>query len=543
VTGPGRNLSAPSAPPLGRLDVVGVAVLVVVGVALRWWTRSPLWLDEALSANIAALPLGDIGDALRRDGHPPLYYWLLHGWMQLFGEGDTAVRSLSGVFGVLSLPLAWEAGRRRAGRAGGLVVLALTAITPWCVRYSTEARMYALVLTLVFAGWLLADDLLARPSRWRWAALAAVTGGALLSHYWAIHLGIASVLLLAWTWWRVGRAGGRIGPDVPPDGTWRPTGPDVRAGVVRVATALAAGALLFVPWLPAFLDQLRSTGTPWAAAGRPTAAATELLGALGGGARYAEAVLFGLGFYVLVLFGATLLPDDRRRAIVDFATVPGVRGEVALGLLVAAVGTGAGLLTEAAFQARYAAAFLPFLLIAAGVGLARMPAPWPRRLAAMALSVLAGVGLVANVVDDRTQGEQVARAIAAGAGPGDVVAICPDQLGPASSRALPDDVDAFGLPAFDGPERIDWRDYAERNESADPAAAVAEILERAGDGTVWYVLNPGYRTYEGWCEAVLGGLQTARPAAEIVVEGRPEEVFEPMFLYRFPASADGAQGG
>jgi len=524
VTGPGRNIDGPSAAPLGRLDVVAVAVLVAVGVAFRLATRSPLWLDEALSVNIASLPLGDIGDALRRDGHPPLYYWLLHGWMEVFGDGDLAARSLSGVFGLLSLPLAWEAGRRRAGRPGGLAVLAVTAITPWCVRYSTEARMYALVLTLVFAGWLLADDLRARSSRWRWAALALVTGGALLSHYWAIHLGIAAVLLLAWTWWR-GEA-------------------DERRGALRVATALAAGALLFLPWVPAFLDQVRSTGTPWAAAGRPTAAVTELLGALGGGARYAEAVLFGIAFYVLVLLGLTLLPDGRRRAVVEFTTVRGVRGEVAIGLLAFAVGTTAGLLTEAAFQARYAAAFLPFLLIAAGVGLARLPAPWPRRLTALALTALAGVGLVANVVDDRTQGEEVAMAIADGAGPDDVVAICPDQLGPASSRALPDDLDAFGLPAFDGPERIDWRDYADRNEAAEPADAVARILERAGDGTVWLVVNPGYRTYEGYCEAVLAGLQAQRPATELVVEARPGEVFELMNLYRFlPSSADGAQGG
>jgi mannosyltransferase len=526
VTGPRRNTHARTAADLARLDVVAVVALVVVGVAFRAFTRSPLWLDEALSVNIAALPLGDIGDALRQDGHPPLYYWLLHGWMQLFGTGDAAVRSLSGVFGLLSLPLAYEAGRRRAGHAAGLCVLALTAITPWCVRYATEARMYALVLTLVFAGWLLADDLLARPSRWRWAALAAVTGGALLSHYWAIHLGIASVALLAWTWWRAGRTSEAIGSDVAA----------VRAGVVRVVSALAAGAVLFLPWVPAFLDQLRSTGTPWASAGRPTAAATELLGALGGGARYAEAVLFGIAFYVLVAVGLLLLPQDRRRAVIDFATVPGVRGEVALGLLTAAVGTGVGLLTEAAFQARYAAAFLPFLLIAAGVGLARLPAPWPRRVTGLALAALAGVGLVANVFDHRSQGRQVAEAIVAGGGgAGDLVVVCPDQLGPASLRSLPSDIEAVGLPAFDHPRRIDWRDYAERNEAADPAAAVVRILDEAGEGTVWMVLNTGYRTYEGYCEAVLGGLQGSRPA-ELVVTGRSSEVYEPMHLYRFPSN-------
>src|SRR5690606_15781526 len=121
--------------------------------------------------------------------------------------------------------------------------------------------------------------------------------------------------------------------------------------------------------------------------------------------------------------------------------------------------------------------------------------------------------------------------------PADVVAVCPDQLGPATLRSLPDDLPAFGLPSLDRPSRIDWRDYAERNEAAEPADAVASVLERAGDGAVWMVLTPGYRTYDGYCEAVLGGLGAARPGV-LVVEPR-SEVFEPMTLYRFGASADG----
>lgn len=515
MTGPRRNAAPTPAHGLSSLEVAAVAVVVVIGVAFRFLTRSPLWLDEALSVNIASLPLGEIGDALRRDGHPPLYYWLLHGWMELFGSSDVAVRSLSGAFGVLSLPLAYVAGRRRAGHAAGLCVLAVTAITPWGIRYATEARMYSLVVLFVFAAWLLADDLLDRPSRWRWAALAALTGAALLTHYWVLYLGVAAIVVLAWRWWRT-------------------DGPS-RSGCLRVVTALAAGAVLFLPWVPSLLDQVARTGTPWAQAGRPTTAVTELLGALGGGARYAEAVIFGMAFYVLVLLGLTLVPEGRRRAALDFGTVPGVRPEVSVGLLAAAVGLVVGLLTEAAFQARYAAAFLPMLFIAAGVGLARLPAPWPRRLGGTALVLLAGVGLVANVVDERSQGEEVARAIVDTAGPDDLVVVCPDQLGPAALRSLPDDIRAVGLPAFDRPVRIDWRDYAARNEAADPDDAVARILEEA-DAAVWLVLNVGYRTYEGYCEEILTGLSAGRPGGGLVVDARPVEVFETMILYRFPPS-------
>ncbi|MEY2448194.1 MAG: mannosyltransferase, partial [Acidimicrobiaceae bacterium] len=127
-------------PSLHPIEFVAVGASVVAGVVLRFWTKSHLWLDEALSVDIARLPLGDIPDALRHDGHPPLYYFLLHGWMSLFGEGDVAVRSLSGVFAVLALPLAWCAGRRVGGQVTAWAFVTLLALSPFAIRYGTETR-------------------------------------------------------------------------------------------------------------------------------------------------------------------------------------------------------------------------------------------------------------------------------------------------------------------------------------------------------------------------------------------------------------------
>jgi len=63
----------------------GVAAAVAVGIVARFVQRSPLWLDEALSVNIARLPVSDLLEALWHDGHPPLYYLLLHFWMEVVG--------------------------------------------------------------------------------------------------------------------------------------------------------------------------------------------------------------------------------------------------------------------------------------------------------------------------------------------------------------------------------------------------------------------------------------------------------------------------
>src|SRR5690554_4518126 len=108
---PPRSRS-PRLASIGRaLLVLAVAAASVVGVVLFGVSSGELWLDEAQSVAIARLPTGDLFDALRNDGAPPLYYLVLHAWIRVFGESTTAVRSLSGVFALASLPAMWFLAR------------------------------------------------------------------------------------------------------------------------------------------------------------------------------------------------------------------------------------------------------------------------------------------------------------------------------------------------------------------------------------------------------------------------------------------------
>lgn len=492
------------------LEVRIVAAAVAVSMVARFATRSPLWLDEALSVHIAELGVGDLLDALRRDGHPPLYYLLLHGWIDLFGTGDVAVRALSGIFSLAVLPLAWVAGRRRAGVAGGLAVLLLTAIAPFSIRYATETRMYSLLMVLVLSGWLLADDLRRGPDRRRWIALAVVTGMALLTHYWAMYVGAAAVGVLAWRWWRRGE----------------------RVVALRIGSALAAGTVAFLPWLGSFLFQVRNTGTPWGTATRPTRALVDIAVSLGGVGTNPEAVLFGGAVLALAAVATVVSATGAHRMELDLRTVPGVRGEMTVALATLTIGLLVGGLTAATFQGRYGATFLPLVLIAAGVGLVRLPGRAARSVVATGLMLLAGVGIVLNAVDDRTQGGEFASTIAGQGAAGDVVAFCPDQLGPSTVRELPARFDAVGIPAFDDPRFVDWVDYADRNRSADPEVVTRDLLARAGDRGIWLVQNPTYRTYEDLCDGILVRLAAARPQNGVATELRTD-VGENATLYVF----------
>ena len=104
----------------------GTAV-VLAGIIARFLAPNGLWLDEALSVNIAKLPLTQMPGALVQDGSPPLYYVLLHVWMLVFGQGELAVRSMSAIVSVATLPLLWYAGLRAGGRRVAWAALLLAA--------------------------------------------------------------------------------------------------------------------------------------------------------------------------------------------------------------------------------------------------------------------------------------------------------------------------------------------------------------------------------------------------------------------------------
>src|SRR5918997_2427541 len=108
---------------------VALALVTAGSLLLRTGTLDAgYWIDEAISVGIASHDLDDIPRALRLDGSPPLYYLLLHGWMQLFGAGETATRALSLIFALLAVPVAWwAAGAVFDRRAAALAAVAAAA--------------------------------------------------------------------------------------------------------------------------------------------------------------------------------------------------------------------------------------------------------------------------------------------------------------------------------------------------------------------------------------------------------------------------------
>lgn len=495
---------ASARPRTSTFVLVGAGVAVLAGIALRLVSTSDLWLDEALSVNIASLPLDDMLDALRRDGHPPLYYLALHGWIELFGDGDEAVRSLSGVLSLAALPVAWVAARRYGGTRTAVIALVLLATSPFAIRYATEARMYSLVTLLVLIGWLCVRRAVDDGAPLALAGIATCAGLLLLTHYWSFYLLAATGLVLAW------------------HRHW------------RIVAAVAAGGVLFLPWLPAFLEQAGSTGTPWGYPQRPTNVITITLTDWGGGTLNGlngEAQLLGALTAVLALLALFARPRDEHHLELDLRTRAHVRPEVIVVALTMAIAVVAGYATSSAFASRYTAGVFPIVLVVAAYGASQLPRD---AIQAGFLSVVVALGLVGgidNLLAQRTQGGTIGRYIAANGEPGDVVAFCPDQLGPSVARVLPAGFEAVTYPEARPPLFVDWVDYEARVRAGDPAAFASDVHERADGQTVWLVWSGGYRTLGDRCETVTDQLRRLRPGGTAVVTSGDE--FEHAWLYQY----------
>lgn len=245
---------------------------MLAGAALRLYliADKSLWLDEAFSVWMGRQPLGAMWRYLvQLDQHPPLYYTLLHFWM-LLGDSETAVRGFSALWGILTLPVMYAIGARVGGRALGRIATLILALSPLHIQYAQDARMYAMLTFTASAALLCAVQLLETDqnqvprtenqseqtgsrflvlgsrARW-WLGLIVFTTLTMFGHNTALTFPLALGLFIAGAFGVPALLRRARGADASPYGRrlrdW--------------SMALGASLLLWLPWLPSLLVQVR----------------------------------------------------------------------------------------------------------------------------------------------------------------------------------------------------------------------------------------------------------------------------------------------
>lgn len=111
--------------------------------------------DEVWSVKTAGLNYSSEIAALKADVHPPLYFLILHLWTRLFGTGERPVRSLSGLFYILSVFALYGLAREFYGTKTALLCAVLYLSSPLAILAAQFVRMYALLSLLsILSTWL-----------------------------------------------------------------------------------------------------------------------------------------------------------------------------------------------------------------------------------------------------------------------------------------------------------------------------------------------------------------------------------------------------
>lgn len=142
---------------------MGIMILATLFRLFHLGSES-LWLDEIISVAIAHLDWGTFWRVLSRfEANMAFYYGLLHFWIKL-SESEVVVRSLSVIAGLLTVPVSYTLGKRMFGTRAGLLSALLLAINTFHIRFSQEARAYALVVLLTSLSSLFFIRAIERPS-------------------------------------------------------------------------------------------------------------------------------------------------------------------------------------------------------------------------------------------------------------------------------------------------------------------------------------------------------------------------------------------
>jgi uncharacterized membrane protein len=192
--------------------------------------------DEGSSLLLSQYSLAGIWEHAAHGVHPPLYFMLLHGWVNLFGDGIFSIRSLSALPGIVTVGLSVWLVDLLATRRAALLAGVLLALLPTAVHYSQQVRMYSWLGLWLIAATIALMYWIKRPQHTRYLVIYTL----LMSAAFYTHYFTAFCVLCHWLYLGLIRVqpGYRL-RHIQRSGWWL-------ANMAIVA--------LYLPWLPNLFD-------------------------------------------------------------------------------------------------------------------------------------------------------------------------------------------------------------------------------------------------------------------------------------------------
>ncbi len=448
---------------------IGGFLVIVCGLSVVFRTRTiggQYWMDEAITVGIASHSLSAIPGVLRMDGSPPLFYLLLHVWMQLAGSSEVATHTLTLIIGTLCIPIAFWGAWTLFGKRAAVIAAILFGSNAFITEYSVETRMYVLMTLLGLLSTIGFLQGFVRRRR-RYVILFAVTLALMLyTHAWALFFGAASAIGVL-TLWRISEPADR------------------RSLLLDAVLAFVGAGVLFLPWLPTFLWQSAHTAAPWDTVphfGAPVQLSRNVMG----GDRVTMAIVIPT---VIGLSGLVL----RRNRLSDSARMMWMLLTISVGTLALAW---IGSHITPAWVPRYFAPIVPAILLLAAMGMSRAGLLG-------VLGVVLSLAFLTNPASYSPAYKSDMRDVAAEVAPylhrGDLVIVGQPEQTPLAYYYLPAGLRfANTIGPVRDPSFMDWVDALQRYRDADPWKVLPPLLNALKPGQQVVFIRPLTQGVQNW---------------------------------------------
>lgn len=176
-------------------------LIVIVGFFLRIYKLDfqSVWIDEIFSL-IHGDPTKSYMEIYRfirlYDPHPPLYYFSLHFFFELFGESTFAARFLSVLYGVGGMISVFFLTKELFNKKTALIATLLVAVNIFHISYSQDARMYTLLFLTTTMSFYFLVRFIKLPSLKQALIFGFVAALMIYSHFYALFTLFAQYLIL-----------------------------------------------------------------------------------------------------------------------------------------------------------------------------------------------------------------------------------------------------------------------------------------------------------------------------------------------------------
>jgi uncharacterized membrane protein len=148
----------PRSQPPDRSALIGLAFALATGALVLFWrlTAQSPFIDEAFTVRIASQDVPALVQAVaRQDVHPPLFYLLAHFAVTWLHWPVQYYRLLAAPLSLFTIFATWALARRFFGDRAALVASLIIALQPVMLPWDRLFRMYAVLVPVAAASWLL----------------------------------------------------------------------------------------------------------------------------------------------------------------------------------------------------------------------------------------------------------------------------------------------------------------------------------------------------------------------------------------------------